>query len=104
MALDDVGGPRVSAEIEDPKDNPENRYVKLELGESVSKALGSLSPPLRTTFLLREVEDLSVRETAETLGTSVAAVKSRLKRHGPDYVVDYKGSPSQDRPYDEASL
>src|SRR5262249_54232199 len=80
VALDDVVGTGVSAEIEDPKDNPENRYVKLELRESVSKALGSLTPPLRTTFLLREVEDLSVRETAKALGTSVTAVKSRLKR------------------------
>jgi RNA polymerase sigma-70 factor (ECF subfamily) len=80
VPLDDVLGLRIPAEIQDPKDNPENRYVKLELGDNVSKALGSLTPPLRTTFLLREMEDLSVRETAEALGTSVAAVKSRLKR------------------------
>jgi RNA polymerase sigma-70 factor (ECF subfamily) len=80
VPLDDVLRPGTPAEIQDPKDNPENRYVKLELGDNVSKALGSLTAPLRTTLLLREVEDLSVRETAEALGTSVAAVKSRLKR------------------------
>ena len=80
VALDHAARRRVPAEIEDPQDNPENRYIRLELGEKISKALGSLTPPLRTTFLLRDVENLSVRETAKSLGTSITAVKSRLKR------------------------
>jgi RNA polymerase sigma-70 factor (ECF subfamily) len=80
VALYHAARRRVPAEIEDPQDNPENRYIRLELGEKISKALGSLTPPLRTTFLLRDVENLSVRETAKSLGTSITAVKSRLKR------------------------
>ena len=80
VALDHAARRRVPAEIEDPQDNPENRYIRLELGEKISKALGSLTPPLRTTFLLRDVENLSVRETAKSLGTSITAVKSPLKR------------------------
>jgi RNA polymerase sigma-70 factor (ECF subfamily) len=79
VALDDVEG-GLAIETQDPSDNPENRLAKLELQEGVSKAIGTLTPPLRETLLLREVEDLSVKETAATLGTSVAAVKSRLKR------------------------
>jgi RNA polymerase sigma-70 factor, ECF subfamily len=81
VALDDLEEQRgAPLEAQDPGANPENRYAKTELRETVSKAVGALTPPLRTTFLMREVEDLSVKETAEELGTSVAAVKSRLKR------------------------
>ena len=35
---------------------------------------------LRLVFVLRDIEGLSVRETAETLGLSEAVVKTRLLR------------------------
>ena len=40
----------------------------------------SLKPDFRTVFVLRDIEELSTEETAETLGISVPAVKSRLLR------------------------
>jgi len=35
---------------------------------------------LRTVFLLRDVEEMSTEDTAEMLGLSVPAVKTRLHR------------------------
>jgi RNA polymerase sigma-70 factor (ECF subfamily) len=80
VALDDVEGQKVAAEAPERSDDPEARFAWIEMQESVSKALGSFTPRLCITFVLREVEDLSVKETAETLGSSASAVKSRLKR------------------------
>jgi RNA polymerase sigma-70 factor, ECF subfamily len=61
-------------------ENPERHYAELEAHEIISRALDGLSPGLCSAFLLRNVDDLSMRETAEALGLSVSAVKSRLVR------------------------
>ena len=61
-------------------DNPEQRYSQAELREILDKAIDSLKPIFRTVFILRDVEELSTEETAEALGLSIAAVKSRLLR------------------------
>ncbi len=61
-------------------DNPEQRYSQTELREILDKAIDSLKPIFRTVFILRDVEELSTEETAEILGLSIAAVKSRLLR------------------------
>ena len=62
------------------EDNPEQRYSQTELREILDKAIDSLKPIFRTVFILRDVEELSTEETAEILGLSIAAVKSRLLR------------------------
>jgi RNA polymerase sigma-70 factor, ECF subfamily len=61
-------------------ENPERNYAELEAHEIISKALEGLSPGLCSAFLLRNVDELSMRETAEALGLSISAVKSRLVR------------------------
>ena len=43
-------------------------------------AVDGLTTPYRTVFMLREVEQLSTRETAEALGIGEEAVKVRLHR------------------------
>jgi RNA polymerase sigma-70 factor (ECF subfamily) len=48
--------------------------------EQMQQAVASLSPALRAVFLLRDVEELSTRETAESLNISQATVKVRLHR------------------------
>ncbi len=40
----------------------------------------SLDPPYRSVFVLRDIDELSTEETADALGLSVPAVKSRLLR------------------------
>ena len=44
------------------------------------KTIQGLPQGFRVVFVLRDVEGLSTEETAETLGLSVPAVKSRLLR------------------------
>lgn len=60
--------------------NPEQRYAAQERKEIVESAIGALAPPYRVVFLLRDVEGLSTEETAEALGLTIAATKSRLLR------------------------
>ncbi|HEV2183196.1 MAG TPA: sigma factor-like helix-turn-helix DNA-binding protein, partial [Candidatus Acidoferrales bacterium] len=42
--------------------------------------IGELDPSFRLVFQLRDIDELSTEETAEALGLSVPAVKSRLLR------------------------
>ena len=51
-----------------------------ELAEILRKTIQGLPQGFRVVFVLRDVEGLSTEETAETLGLSVPAVKSRLLR------------------------
>ena len=60
--------------------DPEQMYGQSELAEILRKTIQGLPPGFRTVFVLRDVENLSTEETAETLGLSVPAVKSRLLR------------------------
>lgn len=70
----------IPREIEDWGPSPEQRYAQTELQSILSRATAQLEPGFRMVFLLRDVEDLSTEETAELLGLSVPAVKSRLLR------------------------
>ncbi|MGH9795844.1 MAG: sigma-70 family RNA polymerase sigma factor [Candidatus Acidiferrales bacterium] len=67
-------------EIADWGPNPEQRYSQQELQAILAAATDQLSPSLRIVFQLRDVEQLSIQETAEALGLSASAVKSRLLR------------------------
>ena len=67
-------------EIEDWGPTPEEQYAQNELAELLSGAIANLHPSLRVVFQLRDVENLSTEETANLLGLSVPAVKSRLLR------------------------
>jgi RNA polymerase sigma-70 factor (ECF subfamily) len=67
-------------EIEDWGPTPEQRYQVTELHSILNNAIAGLEPIFRTVFVLRDVEHLSTEETADALGISVPAVKSRLLR------------------------
>ena len=60
--------------------SPEELVQNRELLELLEKALAELDEKHRIVFLLRDVEGLSVKETAEALGISEANVKVRLLR------------------------
>ncbi|MBI2682925.1 MAG: sigma-70 family RNA polymerase sigma factor [Acidobacteriales bacterium] len=70
----------LTREFADWDPNPEQRYQQSELGDILGKTIQGLPAGFRTVFVLRDVEGLSTEETAETLGLSVPAVKSRLLR------------------------
>ena len=61
-------------------ENPEQRYGRAEMNAILTRAIYSLSPGFRAVFWLRDVEELSTEDTAETLHLSIPAVKSRLLR------------------------
>jgi RNA polymerase sigma-70 factor (ECF subfamily) len=60
--------------------NPEQQYSREELAKILDEAVEGLKPAFRTVFVLRDIEELSTEETAQALGISVPAVKSRLLR------------------------
>ena len=76
----DTGEDTVTREIAAWDEDPEQRFSREELGEILDSAIQTLAPAYRSVFLLRDVDDLSTEETAEALGLSVPAVKSRLLR------------------------
>jgi len=70
----------VPREVADWSTNPEQLFRQAELRDILAKTIQGLTTGFRTVFVLRDVEGLSTEETAETLGLSVPAVKSRLLR------------------------
>jgi RNA polymerase sigma-70 factor (ECF subfamily) len=70
----------VPRDLADWARNPEQNYNQAELAEILRKTIQGLPEGFRIVFVLRDVEGLSTEETAETLGLSVPAVKSRLLR------------------------
>ncbi len=59
---------------------PEQELVRSEAREEMERAIGELPPKLRAVFVMRELEELSTEETAQALGISEQAVKTRLHR------------------------
>ncbi len=76
----DTGEEMVTREIAVWEDNPEQRYSREEMHDILEQAVENLKPDFRTVFVLRDIEELSTEETAEALGISIPAVKSRLLR------------------------
>jgi RNA polymerase sigma-70 factor, ECF subfamily len=59
---------------------PEGDFMTAEARQFLDQAAQRLTPALRAVFVLRDVEGLSVKETADALEISEAAVKTRLLR------------------------
>ena len=67
-------------ELEDWGPSPEQHYEQSELQRILQVVISDIDPSFGIVFALRDIEDLSTEETAEILGLSVPAVKSRLLR------------------------
>lgn len=67
-------------EVIDWAPNPEQLYGTSELRDILISALKKLSPILRTVFVLRDIEELTIDQTAAALNVSHTAVKARLWR------------------------
>jgi RNA polymerase sigma-70 factor (ECF subfamily) len=59
---------------------PDEQLQSEEMRKHIQVSVDALPDGLRTVFLLRDVEELSTEDTAEMLGLSVPAVKTRLHR------------------------
>jgi len=66
--------------IADWRESPEQLVGRHETARLIDEALHELDDKHRVVFLLRDVEGLSVRETADALGLSEVNVKVRLLR------------------------
>ena len=70
----------MSERLADQRPNPEDAYRESELSARLTHLHSQLSPTLRRTFLLRDVDGLSIRETARILGVPTGTVKTQLAR------------------------
>jgi RNA polymerase sigma-70 factor (ECF subfamily) len=73
-------GREIEATVPDWAPDPEARYGAAEFREILVGSLQKLSPALRVVFVLRDMEEHSISQTAEFLNLTENAVKSRLSR------------------------
>jgi RNA polymerase sigma-70 factor (ECF subfamily) len=62
----------------DQSPNPEESCWRRERTRLLAEAINRLGPKIRSTILLRHIEERSVEETARILGASISAVKARV--------------------------
>lgn len=60
--------------------SPEQMAISSERERRIMKALSEIKQEYRVALILREIEDLSYEEIAETLAISIGTVKSRIAR------------------------
>ncbi len=65
-------------EISPWEDNYQERYSREELASILEDAAQVLDPWCRAVFLLRDIEQFSIEDTAFALGVSIPVVKDRL--------------------------
>jgi RNA polymerase sigma-70 factor (ECF subfamily) len=61
-------------------EDPESETIRRQCTAAVREAINKLPAEYRIVLVARDIDDLSSEETAEVLGLTVAAVKSRLHR------------------------
>jgi RNA polymerase sigma-70 factor, ECF subfamily len=81
LTLDDLSndeGTSSGQDIADTRPDPETHYSRQEIARILLEALAQLGPGVRSVLELRELHELTARETAEQMGLSLAAVKARV--------------------------
>ncbi|HKF97966.1 MAG TPA: sigma-70 family RNA polymerase sigma factor, partial [Steroidobacteraceae bacterium] len=66
-----------TARVPDVAEGPDRAAARTQMRGILESKLGDLPEALRVVFVLRSVEELSVAETAETLGLAQEAVRAR---------------------------
>jgi RNA polymerase sigma-70 factor (ECF subfamily) len=64
----------------DWREIPSQALEQKELREALNRAVDSLSPKYREVLICRDIQQLSIEETAQVLGISASNVKTRLMR------------------------
>jgi RNA polymerase sigma-70 factor (ECF subfamily) len=70
----------VPKDFADWREIPSEALERLEIREALAKALTLLEEHYRLAFILRDVNGMSITETANILGITRGAVKTRLRR------------------------
>jgi RNA polymerase sigma-70 factor (ECF subfamily) len=73
-------GDALPVDVLDQAPNPEQLCWASELRDILVRTIEELRPILRTVFVLRDVQGLSIAQTAHVLNLSQSAVKARLWR------------------------
>jgi RNA polymerase sigma-70 factor, ECF subfamily len=73
-------GDYIPKDFADWREIPSEALERKELRDALASALNSLPEKYRTVMMLRDVQQLSIAETAQVLGISEANVKTRLSR------------------------
>jgi RNA polymerase sigma-70 factor (ECF subfamily) len=76
----DTDGDYFPKDFADWREIPSEALQRKELREALARAIASLKPRYREVFVLRDVEKMSISETAKALGLTEASVKTRLLR------------------------
>lgn len=66
--------------LADRRLSPEDEYRNTELGRRLAHFQSQLTPTLRKTFQLRDIDGLSIREAARILGVPLGTVKAQSAR------------------------
>jgi RNA polymerase sigma-70 factor (ECF subfamily) len=64
----------------DWREVPSESLERKEVRQRLAQALATLDHKYREVFVLRDMEQLNIQETADALGISIASVKTRLLR------------------------
>ena len=76
---DDEGDYR-PRDLADWREIPSEELQRKELREALKRTIAALAPKYREVFILRDVQHVSIAETAKILGITEASVKTRLLR------------------------
>jgi RNA polymerase sigma-70 factor (ECF subfamily) len=76
----DEGGHEEADIADDRSESPSSATFRAEIRRLLERRIDALPVAFRTVFIMREVEDMTVEETAACLGIPAATVRSRLFR------------------------
>jgi RNA polymerase sigma-70 factor (ECF subfamily) len=80
-AINEQGESRVIFLPSAPQDsNPEAAAARAEVRRLLERAIDQLPHPFRSVFVMRDIEDMTIEETALQLGLRPETVKTRLHR------------------------
>ena len=77
---EDEGGAYLPKDFADWRDIPSEELRRKELRNALKRAMAALDPKYREVLVMRDVQHLSIIETAKVLGITEASVKTRLLR------------------------
>lgn len=76
----DEEGDYTPRDFADWREIPSEALERKEIRQRLANALASLDQKYREVFVLRDMEQFNIQETADALGISIASVKTRLLR------------------------
>jgi len=76
----DEEGEYTPRDFADWREIPSEALERKEARQKLAQALAALDRKYREVFVLRDMEQFNIQETAEALGISIASVKTRLLR------------------------